>query len=214
MFKQINVILSFVAVVSLTTGCAKTVPVTADSLTLHASTRWQREAPEHASRRLQFRIRSDHGGVEDAKLILWNFPHMRDAGDGRVIQMNMDRWIDQFAQDDGMPSGNLAKMTEYRVNGMEVHTIDIAARYVSVSSPGSGVRTNLPGYRTLGAYLVAPQGDYIAKLWGPASVVSQHAAAFDMFVKSARPADAPWDQDVNEDGSQARTTLAATEARP
>ena len=73
----------------LALGCAQTAQVTAGSLSFHASTQWAQEAPGHASRQLQLRIPSHQEGVEDAKLIVWNFSNMRDAGhiDGDVFEL-------------------------------------------------------------------------------------------------------------------------------
>ncbi len=195
-------------------GCAETVPVTADSLTFQASVDWQCQMPEHESRRLQFRLPSHQEGVPDAKLVVWNFPGMRDAGDGRMIATHMDRWIDEFVQDDGASSRDAAVRREYRVNDLPVYCIAVSGRYVAESSPGSGVRVERPGHSMLGAYIVAPGGDYIVKLWGPESVVSHHAAAFDRFVKSVRAGDSHWPQEQPQGTSRTRTTLTATKQRP
>ncbi len=174
------------AIAALSTGCSTTVPVRADSITFYASASWIPEETSHPSRKLEFRIPSGQPDMEDARLVVWNFPTVRDAGDGRVIQRNINQWMGQFVQDDGTPTDVLARRAEYRINGMPVHTLDVAGRLVSDSSSGPGVRVDHPTYRMKGAYVVSPQGDYLVKFIGPAEVVERHGEAFDTFLKTAR----------------------------
>jgi hypothetical protein len=174
------------AVSILVTGCAQTRPVSADTIQFQASTNWVLETPLHPARRLQFRVPSGNQAAPPAKLVVWNFPNMRDRGDGQVIQRNMSRWCEQFVQGDGQPTRAAANMSEWNVNGMPVHVIDVQGRYVAETAPGSGLHVNRPGYRMLGAYIVAPDGDYIVRMVGPLGVVQQHEGEFMDFVRSAR----------------------------
>lgn len=198
----------------LTAGCASTVPVTADSLAFHANVSWQREIPQHDSRRLQFRVRSNYPELEDAKIVVWNFDTMRDSGDGLTIKANIERWTNQFVQDDGSPSDGQAQELEYLINDMPVHVVDISGRYVAETSPGSGVSVNRPGYRMLGAYIQAPQGDYVVKFWGPAPVVTDNIKAFRTFVWSAKAGAPAWPTDIESDPAQPKNVLTAAKTLP
>ncbi len=210
MLKLTSTLLTIALVTALSGGCASTTPVTVDSLTFHAHTQWQLETPTHESRRLQFRIPSNQRGVDDATLIVWNFSRARDTGDGLTIQRTMDRWIGHFRQDDGTPSDEAAQQTEYLINDLPVHTIDLAGRYVHETAPGSGMKSDRPGYRLLGAYIVAPQGNYIVRLIGPESVVARHTGAFDTFIRSVRSHDAVWYPRTSPPVGMPQTTLTAT----
>ncbi len=193
-------------------GCASTAAVHADSLTFHASTAWMAERPLHPTRRLQFRIPSHKRNVADAQLVVWNIENIRDNGGGRVIEMNIKRWGEQFAQDDGRTTNPMMKRSEYLINGMPVHMVDVSGRYIAESSPGSNVRVNKPGHRMLAAYVVAPQGDYIVKLVGPSEVVSQHAGAFNTFIKSARATNGTWDEVDFQVPGEPKTMLTGSPA--
>ncbi len=189
-------------------GCATTQSVAADSLVFKASVHWQPEVPDHETRLLQYRLPSHQAGIEDATLVVWSFPGMRDTGDGHIINRNMDRWIEQF--DLGARSQLQAvRRVEYRINGLPVHTIDIAGRYTAETSPGSGIRYNLSNYRMRGAYVAGPDGDYIIKLVGPANVVAKHTREFDTFVRSVRMGDGSLPQGTNVGRNNRRTELVA-----
>ncbi|NOS99063.1 MAG: hypothetical protein HOP29_00360 [Phycisphaerales bacterium] len=192
MKKVVALLIAGVFVGLAVSGCAERRVVSADSLMFDASTKWVMENPGHGSRRLQFRVPSNHAGVEDATVIVWNFPGMRDPGDGTTVQKNIDRWCEQFVQGDGTPSAQVATTAEYRINGLPVHTVDLSGRYVAEVEPGSGLKHDKPAFRMIGAYVVSPEGDYIVKMIGPQPVVAAHEMAFDDFVKSVRMRDATY----------------------
>jgi len=170
-------------------GCAEKRPVVADSLMFDASPMWQLESPSHPSRRLEFRLPSNDAQREDARLVVWNFPDVRDPGNGEMIQKTMDRWCTQIVQRDGTPSQAAADRTEYAINNMPVSVMDVTGRYVAETAPGSGIHYNKPLFRMVGAYIVTPDADYMVQLVGPASVVADHSGEFDQFLKSVRRRD-------------------------
>lgn len=214
MLKLTHAATAAVLVAGLSAGCASTIPVSADSLTFDADVHWRREVPQHESRRLQFTVPSTHPDLNDARLIVWNFATMRDSGDGLTVQANIERWLDQFTQDDGTPTGPNAKQTEYFINGMPVHIVDITGRYRAETAPGNGARLDQPGYRMLGAYVNAPQGDYIVKLWGPAAVVGDNLKAFKKFVWSVKPGRRAWPQEGDPHPMQPQSALTAIKNAP
>jgi hypothetical protein len=212
MFKPV-VGITFVAIVSVCLiGCAsKTRTVGVDSLSFQVNNDWHQENPNHPTRRLQFRVPSHTEGVEDGRIVVWNFSRMRDTGDGRIIGLNMERWGDQFRQDDGTPVQNMGRKAEYLINNIPVYTYDVSGLYVHETSPGSGIRVNKPAHRLIGAYVVAPQGDYIVKFIGPKSLVSDQRPAFDAFLRSMRYDQwEPAPQPSLNDPSRPRTVLTAT----
>jgi hypothetical protein len=172
--------------VVIMSGCASTQEVAADSLSFHASAEWVRQAPTHETRRLQIVVPSREEAIDDAEIVVWNFPQMRDKGDGEVIRRVIDRWCEQFTQADGTSSFDVARQRQYLINGLPAHTVDISGRYVAETSPGSGIRVDRPYYRMIGAYVTAPEGDYVIKFVGPASVVTANSEPFRTFLHSMR----------------------------
>lgn len=197
------------AVVILAAGCATSRVVVADSLMFDAATAWDQQTPSHPSRRLQFRLPPDDPNVAEAELVVWNFPGMRDEGDGHLIRKTMDRWCAQMVQDDGASSREVAARAEYRVNGMPMWTMDLSGRYAAETSPGSDLHYDKQGYRMLGAYIVAPEGDYLVKLVGPASVVDRYVPSFDRFLQSVRPCDPSLMNRNSAWSDQSKTQLTA-----
>ncbi len=195
-----------VALGMLVSGCAETKQVSADAIMFEAAVDWREHQPSHPSRRLEMTLPARDPGFEDARLIVWNFPTMRDSGDGVMIHANMMRWCEQFQQPDGVSTQDVAHFAEWHVNGMPVHVIDVTGRYVAETAPGSGLRVDRPGYRMMGAYIVTPDGDYIAKLIGPAVTVAQHEADFGAFLRSAYAGGVPVPA---ESPAQGRSMLAA-----
>jgi len=162
----------------------------ADSLMFDASPSWKIETSDHPSRLLQFRIRSQDKSADDARLMVWRIPGPREGGNEFAVQKALDQWCAQIIGSDGGSTAELAAYADYRINGMPMRLIDISGRYVGETSPGSGVRFDKPGYRMIGAYINAPQGDYLVKMIGPSAVVAKHAGEFGRFLRSARPCDA------------------------
>lgn len=199
-----------VAGVLLGMGCATTSPVHVDSLTFEMSHQWRLESPGHDTRRLQCSVPSHVAELKDARLTVWHFPGIRDSGDHFVIQQTFDRWQNQFDQGDVDPAYQLASHSEYRINGLPVYTIDLTGRYVAETAPGSGLDMSKPNHRMLGAYIVAPRGDYIVKLVGPASVVARHQGAFETFIRSVRPSDQAFDVGTPAIPGRRNAVLTAT----
>jgi hypothetical protein len=72
------------------------------------------------------------------------------------------------------------------VQGLKVHTVDLAGTYLAPSGPmtqSSGKKAN---YRLRGAIVEAPEGNVFFKLTGPAATVESAALAFDALVASVR----------------------------
>ena len=170
-------------------GCSNTRIVASDSLTFDASIHWQRQEPSHPSRRLEFCIPSNDPQVEDAHLIVWSFPQLRDGGDGQIVDKTLEQWSAQFLGDDGNASSATVLRGEYVINGLPVHTIDVRGRFIAETWPGADLHHDKAYYRLMGAYIVGPQGDYAVKFLGPDTLLAQHADAFDEFVRSARMRD-------------------------
>lgn len=202
-------VLLIVMMALVVSGCAETKTVSADAIMFQASTDWRVEQSAHPSRRLEMGLPARQSGADDAKLIVWNFPTMRDSGDGAMVHANMMRWCEQFLQADGTPTQDVAKFAQWQVNGMPVHLVDISGRYVAETTPGSGLRVDRPGYRMIGAYMRTPDGDYIIKLIGPAATVAQHEFDFDQFIRSAHAGGIP---DQGNAPSEGRSMLAADQS--
>ncbi len=135
-----------------------------------------------AMRRAEYVVAAPSGG-EEAILSVHHFPGM-----GGSVEANLARWIGQFAQPDGRPSREVARVETATVNGLEVTRVDVSGTYTGMQ-PGSGApAAPREGHRLLGAIVQAPEGPLFFKLVGPAPLVDSAAAAFDELVASIEPA--------------------------
>jgi hypothetical protein len=102
---------------------------------------------------------------------------------GGSVQQNIDRWTGQF---DTSAGGSEAEVARREVNGMTVHTVDVAGTYDAGAAMGGGAPKE--SQRMLGAIVEAPTGNYFIKLVGPQEAVSQHTEEFESFISSFKAA--------------------------
>jgi hypothetical protein len=141
---------------------------------------WTPETPANSMRKAQFVIPGEGG---DASLVVYHFP-----GAGGDVLANIDRWCDQFAQEDGRRSQELVEISEDEISGMPVTTAWLTGRYVAETTPGSGVRLDEPGWALHAAIVETPEGPYFFKAVGPESTLAPNRTAFDAMIARLRPA--------------------------
>ncbi len=157
--------------------------VTAAGLEFQVPAGWVPEVPENRMRQAQVLLPTADGqDAPSTRLVVYHF----GAGSGGGVEANLDRWIGQFAAEDGRAPKEAAVIEERTVNGLDVTTIDLTGRYVAETAPGSGVRLDEADHRLKGAIVDTPRGHFFLKLVGPAAVVDPHAAEFDALVESLR----------------------------
>jgi len=100
------------------------------------------------------------------------------TGQGGGVDENINRWVQQF---EGAPP---AKKSQKTVNGLKVHTVEVAGTYLAPSGPmmqSSGKKAN---WKLLGAIVEAPRGLVFFKCVGPAATMAKAQADFDRLVGS------------------------------
>lgn len=141
---------------------------------------WVTEHPSSSMRVAQYKLPKAEGDREDASLVLYYF----GSTQGGSAQANIDRWISQIQQPDGIASKDKAKTGTINVNGLKVTTVDVAGTYTAEMAPGSSEHHNDPNYRLRAAVIETPKGNYYVKLVGPAKTVARWDQAYVDYLKS------------------------------
>lgn len=143
------------------------------ALELTAPKDWVRKEPKSRIVEHEFAAPFVEGDATDGRITI--------MGAGGDVQQNIDRWAGQFTQPNGTDSKDVTKVSKKKVNGIEIHVVDIGGTYQDM--PGGpfagGKPTPREGYRMLGAIIVAPKiGNYFVKFYGPEKTVTKYEADF------------------------------------
>jgi len=143
------------------------------ALELTAPKEWVRKEPKSRIVEHEFAAPVAEGDTIEGRITI--------MGAGGDVQQNIDRWAGQFVQPDGKDSKDVTKVTKKKVNGLEIHVVDIGGTYQDM--PGGpfagGKPTPREGFRMLGAIIIAPKiGNYFVKFYGPAKTVAKYEADF------------------------------------
>ena len=135
---------------------------------------WQARRPQTRIVEYEFAAPAAEGDSNAARITI--------MGAGGGVDANIARWIDQFEQPDGSPSKEKTQVEKKTIAGVDVHIVSITGTYKDRPSGGpfaGGQVVRRPGYRMLGAIIVAPNlGHYYIKMYGPQKTVDQQEAAF------------------------------------
>jgi len=125
-------------------------------------------------RHSQYRLPGDAG---DAELAIF-------VGIGGGVQQNVDRWVNQFSNEDGSSAEGRAQTSKQQINGFEVTFVDVSGTY----NPGTMGTSSGPmnDYRMLGAVIETGSEPWFLKLTGPADTVGKWEESFKSFVESVR----------------------------
>lgn len=137
---------------------------------------WQAAKPASSMRLAEYVVTGESG--EPAVLTVFYFG---PAGGGGV-DANITRWTGQFGAD-----GAGAKRGETVVNGMKVHTVDVAGTYNAGMAGGN--QPAKQDQRMLGAIVESSAGLFFFKLVGPKDLVTANEDEWNAFVQSFAPAD-------------------------
>jgi hypothetical protein len=99
-------------------------------------------------------------------------------GQGGTVDANVERWSRQF---EGSPK---AETSVRQVNGLSVTVARVSGTYLAPGGPAMQSQGKRPGYRLLGAIVVAPEGLVFFKLTGPAATVAGAEKTFESLVAS------------------------------
>ena len=136
---------------------------------------WVWRQPTMAFRTLQYAV-PGADGADAADFIVSVFPR----GDGGPIDMNLQRWINQFRDADNQPID--AAPTVETVAGMTVHLVDLEGRY-----QGMGMAAPRPGQAQLGAIVEGPVANVFLRLLGPVETVNANRDAWNELILGLRP---------------------------
>lgn len=109
------------------------------------------------------------------------------SGQGGGVQANIDRWINQFQQPDGVPSSERAQTSRAEQAGWPLTRVEVGGTYTAGMGPAGASQQPSPGYKLLGAILEGPQGPVFFKLTGPEAVVEDSRDQFEKLLASIRP---------------------------
>jgi hypothetical protein len=127
-----------------------------------------------------YRVPATAGDTEDGECAVFFF----GPGQGGGVEANIERWIGQFEQPDGKPSGERAKRQKETINGLAVTTIDLTGTYAGGGPMMGGAGQKKTGYRLLGAIVDGPQGAVFFKFTGPTATVAAARGEFEGLLKS------------------------------
>jgi hypothetical protein len=144
---------------------------------------WGSITPDGLMRKAQYAAPAPEGSAaESAECVVYYFG---PAGQGGDAESNVQRWSQQVLDEQGAPA-EPARM-EFNVGDLKVTTVAYVGSYLS-GMPG-GPQTPMPDSMLLGAIIEGgPEGSIFIKMTGPADVVDAHREAWEMMVRSFRPA--------------------------
>ena len=135
---------------------------------------WPWVSPSMRFRTLQYSVPGTEGSAP-AELVFSVFI----GGDGGGIQMNIQRWVQQFRPTNGVPART--EQSTRTINGMKINLIESEGSYA-----GMGAAAPKPNYAQLGAIIEAPGRTVYVKLLGPDKTVLENVDAFNKLIDSAR----------------------------
>jgi hypothetical protein len=178
--RSISLKLSLAVVVLSGLGAAqeaKKQTLTARGLTMEAPATWKKGTPQSSMRALELKFGPAEGDKDAAELVLFAFP-----GGAGTVQMNVDRWQQQFLDAAGKPAE--IKTEKIKGKDVEVTLVEAAGRYVAAIQPGRPERYDKPDYRLLGAIVTTPETGYFIKSVGPEKTMTEAREAFIEMAKS------------------------------
>jgi hypothetical protein len=147
-------------------------------MTWSAPAGWVETEPVSAMRKAQYRIPGDAG---DAEMVVYYFGP-KQGGD---VDTNIQRWINEFAQPDGRPSDEVARIETPQVPGVSVKTVEVTGTY-SGGATMLGGGEPLPDYMLLAAVAQGPDANWFFKLTGPEATVTPQREAFREMIGSLK----------------------------
>jgi hypothetical protein len=107
-------------------------------------------------------------------------------GEGGTVEANVNRWFQQFDQDDGRPTSEVAERETVDVDGIPVTLVRASGTYNAAAGPMAPRADLRPGYRLIGAIAEGPEGAVFFKFTGPENTVQQEETRFMGMVESIR----------------------------
>ena len=142
---------------------------TVEGLTWDVPPAFEKVTPSSNMRAAQYKLLSGKTDVKDGELAVFFF----GAGMGGGTQANLERWANQFQQNDKSDPMKAAKTGTFNDGALKVTTIEVGGRYVS-SMMGGGPSYDEPGWKLFGAVVEGNGGPWFFKAAGPAAVMDKN----------------------------------------
>jgi ABC-type glycerol-3-phosphate transport system substrate-binding protein len=138
-------------------------PVTVAGVTFTPPSTWQ-SLGASGMRQAEFAYGPVDDDSDSATMAVYYF----GPESGGSVTQNINRWIGQMSLPGGGDPSEAAKKSDFTVNGMKAHMVEIAGIYnSSMGGPMSGSAVPLEDYRMAAVVLEGPQGNVFFKLTGP-----------------------------------------------
>jgi hypothetical protein len=150
-------------------------PVTLAGITFTPPTAWKDLGPS-GMRKAEYCFGPIGSDKDSATVTAFYFGPSGGGG----IDANINRWIGQMKLPDGADPEKAITREETMVDGMKVHTVQLAGTYnASMGGPMMGGKTMpMEGYMMSAVVLEAPQGNVFFKLTGPKETATQMNVGF------------------------------------
>jgi hypothetical protein len=106
--------------------------------------------------------------------------------EGGTVEANVSRWFNQFDQEDGRPTSEVAERESIEVDGIPVTLVRASGTYNAAAGPMAPRADMRPGYRLVGAIAEGPEGAVFFKFTGPDRSVLEQEENFGLMVGSLR----------------------------
>ena len=172
---------ALVSLLSLNFAVAEDVTVGEGKVTFKSPEGWEKKEPRIRIVEAEFAIPAAKGDEQPGRMTV--------MGAGGSVEANIDRWIGQFEQADGGDTKKAAKIEKLKVNGQNVHYVDVSGTYRDMpGGPFAGGKAVLrEDYRMLAAIIETEKaGNYFFKFYGPKATVAENEKAFRELVDSLK----------------------------
>jgi hypothetical protein len=146
------------------------------TLTFDAPTDWTPVPAASSMRLAEWRVASR------SEVVVFYF----GPGQGGSVDANVDRWIGQFQQPDGVPTRERARTSEKKVGALKVTLVDVTGTYVAPTRPGGAELRNEPDTRMIAAVVEGSGGPWFIRFLGPREEVGAKEPGFDDFLSTLR----------------------------
>ncbi len=137
---------------------------------------WKKKRPRSSILQYEFEAPAKEEAGTGGRLTI-----MRAGGS---VDANIERWIGQFAQPDGKPTKERAKVDKKEIAGQQVHIVDLSGTFKDQAGPFAPAKLR-EKYRMLGAIIVTKGlGTHFIKFTGPQEVLAKHEKGFQKMIQS------------------------------
>ncbi|PWB72176.1 hypothetical protein C3F09_06960 [candidate division GN15 bacterium] len=155
-------------------------PTTVAGVTFTPPSTWKDLGPS-GMRKADYTFGPIEGESDSATLSVFYF----GQGMGGDVESNIERWIGQMSLPDGTDPHRAAGQSQFKVDDMAVHWMQLSGTYASGGMMGSPAVPK-PNYVMAAAVLEAPEGNLFFKLTGPQKSAAAMIEGFKAMIMAAK----------------------------